>query len=86
MLKKISIGVMSLLALFGVKSAYAAADADLTAALASSTLVLTDNKGQILTWLVALFGVVILITIVIGALSRARRQIGGAVGGGKKRR
>jgi len=86
MFKKIGVGLMGLLGLLGAKATMAAADADLTAAFASGTAALTDNKGAVLSWIAGVFGVVILITIVVGALSRARRQIGGAVGGGKRRR
>ena len=89
MTKKIWVGVASFLGLLGLvatKAVHAAADADLTAAFATGTAALTDNKGAVLTWIVGVFGVVILITIVIAALSRARRQVGGAIGGGRRRR
>jgi len=85
-IKKIAIGISALGGLVVGGLAKAAADSDLTAAFASSTASLTDNKGAVLSWIAGVFGIVILIVIVIAALSRARRQIGGAIGGGRRRR
>jgi len=66
--------------------ALAAADSDLTSALASSTAVLTDNKGQVLTWFAGIFGIVILFVIVKRLLGSGKAQIAGAIGGAKRRR
>lgn len=85
-LKKIGVGLMGLFGMIMATTAKAAADADLTAALASSSAVLTDNKAEVLAWFATIFGFVILVVIVIGLLGRARRQVGGAVGGGRRRR
>lgn len=86
MIKKLAVGVAALGGLVVGGLAKAAADSDLTTAFASSTASLTDNKGAVLSWIAGVFGVVILITIVVAALSRARRQVGGAIGGGRRRR
>ena len=85
-LKKIGVGLMGLFGMISATAVKAAEDTDLTSALASSSAFLTDNKGAVLGWFATIFGFVILVVIVIGLLGRARRQVGGAVGGGRRRR
>lgn len=83
-------GAMLTMALVGagalLKGAFvhAAADADLTAGLASTTAIFTDNKGTIITWMVGIFGVLVIIAIVFAALRFVRRKAGGIFGSGKK--
>lgn len=67
----------------GVK---AATDTDLEAAIASSTSVLTNNKGAVLAWFATIFGIVVLIVIVKRLLGSAKAQVAGAIGGGRRRR
>jgi hypothetical protein len=89
MIKKIlAVGgmVMGLFAMIGSKMALAAADADLAAGFASTTEIFTDNKSAIITWLVGIFLVLIVITLIFGALKWTRRQAGGIFGGGRRRR
>lgn len=60
-------------------NAKAAADADLAAGLASTTAIFADNKSQIVLWIVAIFGFVIVIRLVIRLLGYGKRHITGAV-------
>lgn len=88
-IKKIGagIGAFALTLGLGVSNAFAAESAELSELLGSTTpAYLNDNLGTILTWFGVVFGFTLLITIVLGALGRARRQVGGAVGGGRRRR
>lgn len=80
--------LMALMAIpfVGTHIAKAAEDAILTTGKASTTAWLSDNGAVIGGWLVAVFLFVIGIVVLIGLLTRSRRQIGGAVGGGKRRR
>lgn len=79
-------GAMLTMALVGagalVKGAFvhAAADTDLTGALASTTAIFSDNKGVIINWLVGIVGILIVITLVFGAVKWARSQVGGIFG------
>ncbi len=85
-------GAMLTMALVGagalLKGAFvhAAADADLTAGLASTTAIFTDNKSVIINWVVGIFAVLVVITLIFGALKWTRRQAGGIFGGGRRRR
>jgi len=83
---KVGAFLAGVVALFGATAVKAAADADLSAAIASSTAILTDNRNQLVLWLVAIFGFVFIITMVKVLLSYIRRQAAGAVGGGGRRR
>lgn len=88
MIKKIlAVGsmVMGLFAMIGTKMAMAAADQDLVNGFASTTAIFTDNKSAIISWLVGIFLVLIVITLIFGALKWTRRQAGGIFGGGKRR-
>lgn len=76
-----------ILGLFGViggsllaKATLAATDTDLTNAIASTTAIIGDNKGEILTFIAYVFGAVLIITLVIVALNWAIRRIAGAFG------
>jgi len=91
MIKKLKnmIGITAafVLGLFAVaKNAMAAADTDLTAAIASSTGVLTDNKGAVMGWFATIFGIVIIFVIVKRLLGSGKAQIAGAIGGVRRGR
>lgn len=85
-------GAMLTMALVGagalLKGAFvhAAADTDLQAGLASTTAIFTDNKSVIINWVVGIFAVLVVITLIFGALKWTRRQAGGIFGGGRRRR
>lgn len=66
-------------------NAFAAADADLTAALASSTAFWTDNKGTVVSIFLAFFIPILIIGIIFALLNRGRRMATGAAGGGRRR-
>lgn len=66
--------------------AKAAADADLVAGFASTTLIFTDNKSTIITYVVGIFLVLIVIGLVIRGLFFGKRMLMGVFGGGKRRR
>lgn len=85
-LKKIGIAALAVFGMVSAASVKAAADTDLESALATTTAYIVDNKGIILGMLVSIFGVTIVVTIINGLLSRGRRQIGAAVGGGRRRK
>jgi len=74
------------LSLLVTKAVHAAADTDLVATYASGTAYMTDNKGASLGWIAGVFGFVLIVTIVTASFARARRNVGGAIGGGKRRR
>jgi len=86
--KKMSVGLMALVAgvLSVVNSVKAAADTDLVNGLASTTLIFTDNKGTIITWVVGIFAVTIVVALLIRALFFGKRQAVGMLPGGKRRR
>lgn len=86
--KKIGISFMALVGVLGLGTqfAHAAADADLTAGLASTTAIFTDNKSIIIGFFVGVIGIALIIGVAIAASQRGRRMITGAVGGGKKKR
>lgn len=68
-------------AFISAKAAHAATDPDATAAIASSTAVLTDNKGLVLGFMATIFGIVIVFVIVKRLLGSGKAQIAGAIGG-----
>jgi len=82
---KIGYGLMSIAALLGL-NAHAAADTDLTNALASSTAMVTDNKAIILGYFVGLGVVVLVIKFGKKAVLMAINWAVGAFGGRKGRR
>jgi len=65
--------------------ALAAADTDLSSAIASGTSAMTDNKGLVLTFIGAIFVVTLVITLAKRLLGMAKGQVAGAIGGGKRR-
>lgn len=82
-----SIGTLGLMLGLGIQNALAAENADLAEVLGTTTpAFLNDNMGIVLKWIAVVFGFTILITIVIAALNRATRQVGGAISGGRRRR
>ena len=85
-IKGVGIAAMGVLSFVVANVIYAAEDPALVSGFASSTALIEDNKLPVIGWIAAVFGFVIIITIITAALSRARRQIGGAVGGGRRRR
>jgi acid phosphatase family membrane protein YuiD len=78
-LSYLSVGFAGLFAMFGVNSAHAAADPDLVAAVASTTGLLTDNKGTIIGWIFAVFTFVIVISLIKRLLHRGKKAITRAV-------
>lgn len=86
MFKRLSVGLMGLLALIGSKSALAAADTDLVNGFASTTAIFTDNKSAIIGWVVGIFAVTIVIGLAIRALFFTKRQALGIFGGGRRKR
>jgi len=58
-----------------VNSVSAATDADLTASLASSTALMTDNKGLILTFIVGLVGITLVIALGKAGVFKAKSMI-----------
>lgn len=86
MLKRLSVGLMALLALVSTSAVNAAADADLTAGFASTTAIFTDNKSAIISWVVGIFAVTIVISLAIRALFFTKRQALGIFGVGRRGR
>jgi len=78
-----ALGVMGFLGL-AANHAKAAADTDLTSALASTTAIFTDNKSIIVLFLVGVFAVAIVIVLLRKALGFGKAQVAGAMGGGRK--
>jgi len=88
MFKKIGM-FMSLAAAFAlaaVGQAHAAADTDLAAALASSTTMVTDNKSQLLTFIVGIGVVVLVIGLAKGGVILAIKWVKKSVAGCGKRK
>lgn len=67
-------------------SVHAAADADIAAGLASTTLIFTDNKSNFITYIVAVFGVIVLIVLFLAFLRWVRAQASGVFSGKRKGR
>jgi len=90
MFKKVSTKLMVLGATLGSmvagSFARAAADSDLTTALASTSALATDNKSIILTFLVAVGTVVLVIAVAKGGLNWGIAKVAGSIGGRRKRR
>lgn len=73
-------------AMFSGIATHAAADTDLSTALASTSAMASDNKGTILTFFVAVGLVVLVIAVAKGGLNWAIAKISGSVGGKRRRR
>lgn len=89
LLNKISVGLMAVLGFFGfvgTKMASAAVDPDLQNALASTTGFASDNKSQILTYIVGIIIVVFVITIAKKAILWGFSKLAGVFGRGGRRR
>ncbi len=88
MFKKIGIYAMSFLGLFGIvaSQAHAAADADFTAALASSSGIVTDNLGGIFNYLITIWGKGFLIGLLLAILALTAAIIIVAIRGRKKKK
>jgi len=86
LIKKLSVGLMAIAGLVGATATHAAADADLSAGLASTTLIFTDNKGTLISWIVGIFAVTIVVGLLVKSLFFGKRQALGMLGGGKRRR
>jgi hypothetical protein len=88
MFNKLSVYVGSLALAFmaSVGLAHAAADSDLTAALASTTAIAQDNKSTILNYFVSIFLIVLVLGIALAGMNWGMRKILGAFGGKKRRR
>jgi hypothetical protein len=84
---KIGVSVLAVLGVVGLaNNVHAAADPDLTSALASTSLIFTDNKSTIFTFLVGAFAVALVIGIALRAMNRGGGMVKGSLGGGKRRR
>jgi len=80
MFKKLSIGVLSILAMFGFASASrAAADEALTNALASSSGIVTDNLTGIMGYIVTVWGKGFLIGLILAVLGLTAAIVIGAI-------
>jgi len=81
MLKKIGIGLMSFLSLFGLTAnfAKAAADPDLTNSLASTTSLLKDNAYAFSPYILGVFGAVITLTLIIKGIMWGVKKIRGTI-------
>jgi len=86
-LNKISYGLMMLGAMLAPSLfVKAVEDSDLGSALASSTAFATDNKSQILTYIVGIIVVVFVITIAKKAILWGFSKIASVFGRGRRRR
>jgi len=84
---KVGLGLMSLVALFGATSVTkAAADTDLTTSFASSTAMLSDNKAQILGYIVGIALIALVIRLGKSGVIMAIKWIMAAFAGKGKRR
>jgi len=73
-------GFLSLLGMAGlVSTTHAAADADLLAGFASSTLIFTDNKSAIIAYVVSIILVVVVIGLIIRGLFFGKRLLLGVL-------
>lgn len=81
MFKKIGIGLMSFLGLFGLMANYAkaAADADLVSSLASTTSLLKDNAYAFIPYILGVFGAVITLTLIIKGIMWGVKKIRGTI-------
>lgn len=78
--------VALVLPVIGTMVAHAAADADLTSTLASSTALATDNKLTLLAYFVAIGAIVLILRLAKGGIIMAIKWITKAFSGGGKRR
>lgn len=88
MIKKLVKFFPGIAALTFVLSAHvcsAAVDSDFTAAIASSTALITDNKGTILAFIAVMVGLVLAIKLGKVALVMAAKKITGAFAGRRKK-
>lgn len=84
---KISFGLMALMVIiFGATNVQAAADAGFASSSEALGTVFTDNSGNIWAWVGLSLGIALLLALGIRALLFGKRQIIGAVPGGKKRK
>jgi len=84
---KIGLGLMSLMVVvFGASNVPAAVDAGFASSSNSLGAVFTDNSDNIWAWVGLSLGIALLLALGIRALLFGKRQIIGAVPGGKKRR
>jgi len=85
---KFNVALMAVMAfVFGASNVVkAAADPDLTASLASTTAIITDNKGVILSFIVGALLAVFIIALSIKALRWVFGMILGLIGGRRKGR
>jgi len=65
---------------------HAAADTDLTNALASTTAIFTDNKALIFGFVVGIFAIFFVFKIIMRALGWGTGKVLGGFGGRKRRR
>lgn len=85
-LSKAAIAFGAIGAFLGINSAHAAADADLTAALASSSNIVSDNMGGILGYIVGIWGKGFLVGLILAALGLTAAIVIGFIYRRKKRR
>lgn len=87
-LKKVSAGLtLAVVGLVGWTGfASAAADADFASSTAALATVVTDNKGEIMTFAAIIIGISLLIALIFRLLGYGKRAIIGSVPGGRRRR
>lgn len=79
-----SLALMGVLVMTGFASA--AADADFASSTAALTTIVTDNKGEIMTFAAVIIGISLLIALIFRLLGYGKRAIIGSVPGGRRRR
>lgn len=82
---KMSVMALAVGGFLTAQATHAAADADLVSALASTSGMLSDNKGSIMTFFVAVGLVVLVLAIAKGGLNWAIAKIAGVFGRKKRR-
>lgn len=86
LLQKISVGLMAFCFMLLGSSVFAAADSDLSTALASTTSMATDNKSTILTFLTGVAVVVLVIAVAKGGINWAIAKVAGSISGRRRKR
>lgn len=76
---------LGLLGMGLVANVHAAADADLVSGLASTSAIASDNKATILTFITAIFTVILVIAVAKAGMNWALAKIAGAFGRRKRK-
>jgi hypothetical protein len=84
--KLIGVGTaVSVMGMTLINTALAAPDADLVSGLASTSAIAADNKGTILTFITAIFAVLVVLAVAKGGMNWALAKIAGAFGRKKRK-